>query len=65
MQTIHLHQAWLPVQLFARLVFHTNPAGMEVKARVQAQASLANIKAILEDAATGTSRNTYGGVESL
>jgi uncharacterized membrane protein len=49
-QTIRIHQAWLPLQIFSRLFFKTTPAGMEQKARAQYQASLANIKAILEDA---------------
>lgn len=51
-QTITMHQAWLPTQMFARLVFRTNPAGMEEKAQAQWQASLDNIKAILEADAT-------------
>ncbi len=51
-QTIHLHQAWLPAQFFARVVFRADPASMESKVRAQWQASLANIKAILEEDAT-------------
>ena len=48
-QTIRMHQAWLMVQLFSRLMFKTNPAGMEAKAHAQWDASLRNIKAILEE----------------
>jgi uncharacterized protein YndB with AHSA1/START domain len=32
-QTITMDQAWLAVQLFSHLVFHTSSAGMEEKAR--------------------------------
>jgi uncharacterized membrane protein len=49
-QTIAMHQAWLPLQLFARLAFKTTPAAMEAKAQAQWQASLNNIKALLEHA---------------
>jgi uncharacterized protein YndB with AHSA1/START domain len=48
-QTVRLRQAWLPAQIFARLIFKTDSAGMEAKARAQWQASLHNIKAILEE----------------
>ena len=50
-QTIDMHQAWLPLQLFAKLAFKSSPAEMEAKARAQWQASLANIKAIIEEPA--------------
>jgi uncharacterized protein YndB with AHSA1/START domain len=50
-QTISSHQPWLPFQIFARFVFKTNPATMEQKAQAQWQASLDNIKAILEEPA--------------
>lgn len=48
-QTIAMHQPWLMLQLFSRLVFKTNPAGMEAKAQAQWQASLDNVKAVLEE----------------
>lgn len=51
-QTIRMRQSWLPSQIFARLVFKMNPAEMERKGAAQWQASLQNIKAILEEAAT-------------
>ncbi len=53
-QTIHMHQAWLPLQLFSRLVFKTNPAAMETKAKAQWNASLRNIKAVLEEGQPST-----------
>lgn len=48
-QTISMHQSWLPVQIFSRLVFKVTPEQMEQKAAAQWQASLNNIKAILEE----------------
>lgn len=56
-QTIHLHQARLPQQIFARLVFKTTPSGMEAKARAQWQASLDNVRAVLEE---GTNQTPAG-----
>jgi hypothetical protein len=47
-QTIQMHEPWLASQLFSRLM-RMNPATMEVKARAQWEASLRNIKAILEE----------------
>lgn len=50
-QTIHMHQPWLPLQIFSRIAFKTNPTEMEAKARAQWRASLDNIKHILEQPA--------------
>lgn len=53
-QTIRMRQSWLPSQIFARLVFKMDLAAMERKGAAQWQASLNNIKAILEEHQTGT-----------
>jgi uncharacterized membrane protein len=51
-QAIAMHQPWLMLQLFSRFAFKTDPAGMETKARAQWQASLDNIKLVLEETPT-------------
>lgn len=47
-QNIEMHQPWLPFQLFSRIAFKVKPEEMESRGRAQWQASLDNIKKILE-----------------
>lgn len=48
-QRITMHQPALPMLIFRTFVFKMSAAEMEKRARAQWQASLANIKAILEE----------------
>lgn len=57
-QHIRMHEAWLTAHVLARLMFHTNTPGVKIKARAQWQASLANIKAILEEPPTARASET-------
>jgi uncharacterized protein YndB with AHSA1/START domain len=47
-QTIDMHQPWLLFQIFTRLIFRMKPTDFESKGEAQWQASLQNIKHILE-----------------
>lgn len=51
-QTIDMHEAWLPSQIFTRIVYRTTPVEMEAKAHAQWTASLRNIQSILEEPRT-------------
>lgn len=53
-----MHEAWLTAHVLARLMFHPNTPGVKIKARAQWQASLANIKAILEEPPTARASET-------
>jgi hypothetical protein len=48
-QRVDMHQPWPVLQIFSRFAFKTNPSGFREKADAQWQASLNNIKAILEE----------------
>ncbi|MFL5758090.1 MAG: SRPBCC family protein [Thermomicrobiales bacterium] len=50
-QNIKFHQAWLTNQIFTRLVFRKQMENLETKQEAQWQASLNNIKAIMEEPA--------------
>jgi uncharacterized membrane protein len=50
-QTIHMHEPWLMAQLLSRLMFRMKPEQAEAKTHAQWQASLDNIKKILEEPA--------------
>jgi uncharacterized protein YndB with AHSA1/START domain len=50
-QTIEMHQPWLPMQVFSRAAFKMKPAEMEARGAAQWQASLDNIKQVLEQPA--------------
>ncbi len=47
-QSIEMHQPWLINQMFARVSFKSKPEALEAKAAAQWQASLDNIKTIME-----------------
>jgi hypothetical protein len=51
-QSIQMHQPSLPMKLFSRFVFKMTPEEMEAKSDAQWQASLNNIKSILEQPAS-------------
>ena len=52
-QTIHMHEGWLPAHI-TPLMFHMKLSEMEAKSDAQWQASLKNIKTILEEPGGGT-----------
>lgn len=50
-QSIAIHQPWLPYQMFMRFAFKLKPDQMKERAKAQWQASLDNVKTILEEPA--------------
>lgn len=56
-QTITMHQPAVPTWIFRMLVFKMSEEEMEKRARAQWQASLANIKAILEESKADAPQN--------